>query len=226
MTNRVGNDQLKAIFENKDRLAQEIADWRKRKELIERRELPWKHLTALLAHAASLPVALGVQAEVKAIEEHHRLLDHPDPVPGITNTVTEALRKALNDAHTACTTAHTSGMKALEAQAAWQQLAPGQRLGILSEYGIEQVPSIYVGTADEMLATLETTKLSELHAICDALPTRFGNALAAATKLLEPQAQQISLPACTIKNEAELQAWLRTVEAEIRAKLQTGPVIV
>jgi hypothetical protein len=38
------------------------------------------------------------------------------------------------------------------------------------------------------------TKISELKAIRDALPTRFSNTLAAAVKLLEPKAQAVSLP--------------------------------
>ena len=83
-----------------------------------------------------------------------------------------------------------------------------------------------MGTTEEVLHTLQKTKLSELKAIRDALPTRFSNVLAAAAKLLEPKAQEVSLPGGTIKNEDDLQAWLALVEEEIREKLKDGPVIV
>jgi hypothetical protein len=226
IANRVGNDQLKVIFENKERLTKEITDWQKRKELIERREPSWKQLTAVLAHAADLPVAAEVQAEVKAIEEQRSLLDDPDSVPGMVEKLTEALRKALNEAHSACTTAHEKGMDGLEANGVWQKLTAERRHEILSRNGVRQVPTIAVGTTDEVLATLQKTKVSELRAICDALPTRFTNVVADAAKLLEPKAHHVSLPGGTIKNEDDLQTWLSLAEDKIREELKDGPVIV
>ena len=67
LANRVGNDQLKAIHEQKARLEKEIADWRKQAESIVQRQPRWKQLTALLDHAADLPVAAEVQPEATAI---------------------------------------------------------------------------------------------------------------------------------------------------------------
>jgi hypothetical protein len=224
--NRVGNDQLQAIHDNKDRLTQEIADWRKRKELIAKRAPHWKQLTALLGHAADLPVAAEVGPDVKAIEDHRSLLDDPDPVPGLVDRLTEALRKALNEAHAACTAAHEKGMDALEANAAWQQLTPAKRYDILSQNGVRQVPAVAVGSPEEVLATLHQMRVSELRALCDALPTRFSNALGAAVKEQEPEAQQVYLPTATIRNEEDLLQWLAAVETEIRANLKKGPVIV
>ena len=226
LSNRVGNDQLKTIYENKDRLTKEIADWQNRQELIGKREPHWKQLTSLLANAADLPVATEVQAEVKAIVDHRRLLDNPDPLPGMVDKLTEALRKALNEAHSACTAAHEKGMDGLDTNVTWGKLSPEQRYEILSKNGVRQMPTIAVGTTEEVLATLQKTKVSELQAICDALPTRFSNAVAAAAKLLEPKAQQVSLPTGTIKNEDELKSWLGTAEKKIRDKLKDGPVIV
>jgi hypothetical protein len=84
----------------------------------------------------------------------------------------DALRKTLNEADSACTAAHEKGMDALDANVTWGQLPPQQRYDILSKNGVRQMPTIAVGTADEVLATLQKTKVSELQAICDALPTR------------------------------------------------------
>ena len=61
------------------------------------------------------------------------------------------MRKALNEAHNACTTAHESGLADLEATAAWQALTPDQRFDILSSQGIRQMPEIAVGTTEEVL---------------------------------------------------------------------------
>jgi hypothetical protein len=224
--NRVGNDQLKVIFENKDRLTKEIADWQKHADLIHNREPHWKQLLALLAYAGELPIAAEVQAAVKAIENHRGLLDNPDPVPALVTKLTESLRKALNEAHAACIAAQAKGMDGVESNPLWQKLAPEQRYEILSKNGVRQMPAIAVGTTEEVLSTLHKTKISELQALCDALPTRFSSAVTAAAKLLEPKAQSVDLPGGTIRNEDDLRAWLDQVETLVREKLEKGPVIL
>jgi len=226
IANRVGNDQLKVIHDLKDRLTKEIADWQQRSVLIAKREPHWKQLTCLLSHAADLPVAAEVQTEAAAIAEHRRLLDDPDPVPGLVSQLTAALRQALNAAHAACSSAHEQGMDGLDTHETWQKLTPEQRYEILTKHGVRLIPAIAVGTTEEILTTLQKTKVSELQAICDALTTRFNNALASAAKLLEPKAQEVSLPSATIKNEADLKSWLDEAAQRIRKKLAEGPVIV
>ena len=181
---------------------------------------------ALLDHAADLPVAAEVQPEVAAIEQNRSLLSDPDPVPGLVEKLAAALREALNQAHAACTASHEHGLSSLDDSRTWQKLTPEQRYDLLTAYSVRQVPAIAVGTTEEILNTLRQTKLSELRAIGDALPTRFGKALSAAATLLEPKAQPVTLPSGTIKNEDDLKAWLASVEDAIRQKLRDGPVIV
>jgi hypothetical protein len=226
MVNRAGNDQLKAIHENKDQLARQIADWQRDRDLIGQRLPRWQQLVALLKFAANLPVAATVQPEVAAIEQQRKLLANPDPVPGMVERLTDALRAALNEAHARFSADYEARMTALAESPTWNQITQPQRYEILGASGIREMPKIAVGTTEEVLDTLRHTKLSELRAIHDALPTRFQNAAAAAAKLLEPKAQYISLPGGTIQNEADLQAWLDDVKARVLAKLKDGPVIL
>ncbi len=226
IANRVGNDQLRALHEIKDRLTLEVADWQKKRDLISQREPRWAQVNTLLRQAADLPVAAEVRPEVTAIEQHRGLLADPDPVPALVEKLTSTLRSALNEAHAACTAAHENGMTALRGSPAWKQLKPEQRHEVLSKHGARAVPEVKVGTTEEVLDTLGRVKLSELTAICDALPTRFNNAATAAAKVLEPQAQRVTLASATIKDEGELKAWLAGAEQRIREKLKDGPVIV
>ncbi len=226
MANRVGNDQLKAIHENKDQLAKQIADWQRDRDLIQQRLHLWHQLVALLNFAADLPVAAEVQLEVTAIEQHRKLLANPDPVPSMVEKLTSALRTAINEAHSKFSADHDARMTALVATPAWAQITQPQRYEILSSNGIRLLPTIAVGTTEEILDTLRHTKLSELRAISDALPTRFNNAAAAAAKLLEPKAQHVHLPGGTIKNDDDLKSWLAEAENCIRTKLKDGPVIL
>ena len=226
IANRVGNDQLKALHDQKDRLAQEVAEWQKRRDTISQRHPRWRQLLSLLGFASDLPAAAETRPEVEAVEQHRGLLADPDPVPGLIEKLTTALRGALNEAHTACVKGHEAGLAALDASPNWQQLQPDQRYELLSKSGARVVPAVAVGTTEEVLTTLGQTKLSELKAVCDALPTRFNSALAAAAKLLEPKAQPVSLPGGTIKSEADLTAWLEDVRGRVLAKLKDGPVIL
>ena len=226
LSQRVGNDQLKGILDHRERLAKEIVDWRAQADKIALRQARWRQMTALVEHAADLPVGAEVRTEVNAIEQNRALLADPDQAPGIIEKLTAALRSAINESHAACASAHERGLASLEASATWQKLSPEQRYEQLSASGSRVVPTIAVGTTEEILETLHQTRLSELRAIGDALPTRFNKALAAAAKLLEPKAQHVSLPGRTIKTEADLKSWLKAVENEIRAKLNDGPVIV
>ena len=226
IANRVGNDQLRAIHEVKDRLSQEATDWQQRQELIDQREPRWRQLQDLLMHATALPVASEVRPEVEAIEQHRRLLDDPDPVPGLVDKVTQALRAALNQAHAQCRHLHQEGKSTLTASAVWQKLTPAQQEALTRQYHLDDLPTIAVGSPEEILRTLGATRLQEWQNLCDALPTRFNQALTAAAQLLEPKAQHMKLPGGTIRNDEDLQAWLTTAEQHIRTKLKDGPVIL
>jgi hypothetical protein len=140
--------------------------------------------------------------------------------------LTSALRTALNEAHAKFSTDYDARLEALTESPTWKQITQPQRHEILGANGIREMPKIAVGTTEEVLDTLRHTKLSELRAMSDALPTRFQNAASTAAKLLEPKAQYISLPGGTIQNENDLQAWLDDVKSRVLAKLIDGPVIL
>ena len=226
IANRVGNDQLKALHDQKDRLAQEVAEWQKRRDMIAQRHPRWRQLRSLLDFAADLPVAAGVQAEVAAIEQHRGLLADPDPVPSLSDKLTDALRAALNAACTDLHAAMDAGEKVLEALPEWEKITPDERFALRNKNRIRLLPEIAVGTADEILQTLGRTKLSQLRDITDALPGRFTATSTDLAKMREPKAQSVSLPGATIKTEADLQAWFEEVEGRVLPKLKDGPVIL
>jgi hypothetical protein len=226
IANRVGNDQLKAIYDNKDQLTKQIADWQRDRDLIQQRLHPWNQLVSLLKFAADLPVAAEVQPEVTAIEQQRKLLANPDPVPGMVEKLTSALRTALNEAHAKFSADYDARLTTLTESQTWKQITQPQRHEILDANGIRVMPTIAVGTTEEVLDTLRQTKLSEMRATCDALPTRFNYAAAAAAMLLEPKAQHVHLPGGTIKNDDDLKSWLADAEDCIRNKLKDGPVIL
>ncbi len=133
---------------------------------------------------------------------------------------------ALNHAHAKFSADYEARLTTLTESPTWTQITQPQRHEILGTSGIREMPKIAVGTTEEVLDTLRHTRLSELRAISDAVPTRCQNAAAAAAKLLEPKVQHVHLPGGTIKNDDDLKAWLAEAEDCIRKKLNDGPVIV
>jgi len=124
-----------------------------------------------------------------------------------------------------CKQLQQEGQAALGASATWQQLSLDQQTTRTEQCQLDTLPTHEVGTTEELLHTLNATRLKEWKTLADALPTRFGQALAAA-KLLEPEAQQVKLPAATIRNADDLRNRLTAVKTEIREKRKQGPVIV
>ena len=226
IAHRVGNDQLKAIHDHLDRLTKEAREWQARQEAIAQREPRWRDLKALLEHAADLPVSTNVRGEVGAIEANRALLADPDPVPGLVVTLTQALREAMNQAHARCWQLIDEGNATLDASPTWEHLADEQRATIRADYRLDDRPEIAVGCIEEVLKTLQATKLKEWKNLCDAIPTRFSQALAAAAMLLEPKAQHVKLPSGTIKGDDDLKSWLILAEEQIREGLKKGPVIL
>jgi len=132
----------------------------------------------------------------------------------------------LNHASAQCQRLHQEGKCTLTDSAVWHKLTPEQQETLTKQHHLDALPTIAVGSPEDILQSLRATRLQEWQNLCDALPTRFNQALTAAVQLLEPKAQHMKLPGWTIRNDEDLQAWLTTVEQCIRARLKDGPVIL
>lgn len=226
LLNRVGNDQLKAIYDQREDLKKQAAAWKERGEQIAKREPAWRTLRELWMHAADLPVYGEVQGEIEAIDKGRKLLADPDPVPGLGGKLTQALRDALNAVHGECAQRFQAGNDLLAASPTWEKVPPAAKTKLLVGHQVADLADVAVGTTDEVLETLRTTRLKEWRNLRDALPTRFDQVLKDAARLLEPKAQYVTLTSTTIRNETELADWLQAAEQQIKAKLKEGPVIV
>ena len=83
-----------------------------------------------------------------------------------------------------------------------------------------------IGTDDEILEALRGRTLNDRRNLLDAVPQRFARALEEANKLATPEAVRVTLPGATIKNVADLDAWLAGVRQQVEARLKDGPVIL
>jgi hypothetical protein len=183
-------------------------------------------LQRLLQLAKGLAVQTDVANQAAGIAENRSLLASPDPVAPLCKQLTGALRDALNTHQTELENTYHQHRQAIEGSAVWTKLSETQQNLILREHGLETPSKIQVGSEDEILATLNAAPLDTRKTAVEALSHRAAKAIEAAAKLIEPKATRLHLPSATIKDEAELDAWLGQVRTEAAAKLKTGPIIV
>jgi len=221
-----GNEQLAAILEQFDTLAQQLKDWSALAELAAKRKPAWDRLQTLLRHARSLPEAEELQKQANAVRDERRLLDELDPVPEIHREAVRVLRTAVRQAYDNFETVYNREKAALERNEIWKKLSPEQQQQILADEGIDSIPPLSVEDDDALLRSLQETALSSWKTKTDALPQQFTNAAMAAAKLLEPKTQNIKLTSGTLKTEGDVKTWVAKVERELLDKIKNGPIVI
>jgi len=221
-----GNTQLIKIYEQRQRLLEDIQRWTKQTQAIEKRRPRWMTLSELAGFANELTIAEEVAPQIEAIKTNRSILADPDPVPSLCEKLSNTLRQELVQIHAQCKSVFDKRMAELEAADVWNKLTPGQQASILSSNGIGQVAGIDVGTERSLIEALRLRRIDDWKTLCDALSSRFQAALTEAAKLLEPKAKRVTLPSATLHNEHDAQAWLEDAKQKILDSLKDGPVIL
>lgn len=221
-----GNAQLLSIHGKKAELEGCIAAWMKAGEGIAKRFPAWQRLLEFHHFGSGMPDAKSWTESIEAMTRNRALLNEPDPVPPLAQKVTQVLREELTTLQREVTAAFEAGERRLAQSEVWQRLSAEQRQDLAARCQLSPPPPMPVGSESELLAALRSSSLSERRNLLDAIPQRFTRALEEATRLLEPKAVRLTLPSATIKNEAELDAWLDEAREQIVEKLKDGPVIL
>ena len=223
-----GNEQLLALYNQRDELGTAIASWTDLAARIDQRLPAWHTLKHLLAQAKGLAGTEVLVAQVTHIEQQRQLLEEPNPVTPLVASLTQLLREELNRLHTDYQTRHQSGMARLDADSHWRQLEPEQRNSLLAaqKLTLADAPKVRVANTDEVLATLDRLSLSSFADRVAAMPARFEQVAQAAAELSEPQAQFVQVPRRTLKTDTEIDAWLAEVKQQLQAALAQGPVVI
>ena len=223
-----GNEQLIALYNQRDTLGGCFDLWADLAERIAKRWPSWGVVTRLAEHAAGLHGCEVLIAQVKTIEQQRQLLEEPDPVAPLTASLTQLLREELNRLDGEYASRHEQGRKRLDGDSNWQQLDPEQRYQLMSGQHLHEHarPKVAVQATSDVLATLDMCPLSTFADRVAAMPARFDNVAAGAAELCEPEAQFIQVPRRTLKTDAEIDAWLDEVKKQLKAALHNGPVVI
>jgi hypothetical protein len=76
----------------------------------------------------------------------------------------------------------------------------------------------------ELLAALRSQSIASRRSESNGYRTKVDRLLEAATKLLEPKVQTISLGSALFRNEAEVRAWVEQAQVKLIEAVKKGPV--
>jgi hypothetical protein len=221
-----GNERLAAILTQAETLKANASSWKKAAELAEKRLPAWQQLLQLLSVGQGMAEMADVETSRQSILAGRLLLDAADHVPPLVKQCAQALRTAVAGAHQAYAAQHGELRASLESSDSWQKITESQRSGILDEEGITSVPSLQIGSDDQLIQTLQRTPVAWWYDKTDALPTRFQNAASKAVKLLEPKIQQVRLSSGTLRTDDEVRTWLAAQENTLIERLKKGPLVI
>jgi len=221
-----GNEQLAAIRGKETSLGGRIGDWKKAKELAEKRKPVWANVERLAKQAAVLPAAKDAVEQVEAIRNGRMLLAATDPVTPVRAALADALRKAVNEAHAAHEQAYTAALAELQANTTRSQVAVADQAAILDQVRLVQPVKGDVSTDEALLASLDARPLAAREAEADAVRGRVARALELAARLLEPKVRTIALERATLRSEQEVRDWLARQEKRLLDAVKQGPVLI
>ncbi len=229
-----GSEQLAAILSARAQIECHIDEWQTLASRAAERRGPWELALALRAHAAGIENLDGLDAasrELDAIGSERRLLDPMDHVAQLVPAFADALRTALNAAHTALTADVANALAALSTDATWTRLNPDQQAAILHAVQLDAPPALALGTNDQLRAALDACPLETWRTMKDAVPRRLARALEAAASRLAEQDKKTRVTTVTIRrgtlaDEAAVRAWVREHEEALLDAVRQGPAIV
>jgi hypothetical protein len=221
-----GNEQLMNLLAQASTLRQQAGDWKALADLAEKRSPVWKQLDTLLAFGDDVDGLDAIRESTAAILADRLLLDATDHCGPLIKKTADTLRSEFTARRDAFAKNREAQVTRLDSAPIWQKLTEQQQHELLLGNPITSNDSSAIATEDELAVALRRYPLPHWQDRIDALPARVDTLLAVAAKLLEPKAQRVTLPAATLQNEADLDAWLADARETISIALKNGPVIL
>ncbi|MFB6417739.1 BREX system P-loop protein BrxC [Bradyrhizobium tunisiense] len=222
----IGNEQLVAIKNKATEWEDRIKAWGGTRDLIAVRLPAWTIVGRLAKHAAAIPEAKPQLDQIDAIRAQRLLLEPADPANTVRQALSSVLREAVQKGHAAHETAFSAANTALAANSVWAKLKPYDQDGIKSSVGLTAPSKPDVSTDEALAGTLDRTPLSGIQAEVDAIAGRVNQAIERAARLLEPKVQTVTLERSTLRDPAEVEAWVDRQKAMLLSKVANGPVLV
>ncbi|KAF0128492.1 MAG: hypothetical protein FD155_3234 [Bacteroidetes bacterium] len=224
--NKDGNERLLDIIDTKDDLKAKFTDWSAKAKLVSQREPLWKLLSELAIHAPDDPEMILLKNEISAIRHNRLILQEPDPIQPILNTLTGQLVSILNARKQLFNERYDKKMSVLQSSEYFLKLTPEQKHIILVKHQLLVKPEIKALDAIGLLNQLQKATLYTWETKIAALPGQFQAALEEAMQIVAPKAKTFSLPRITINNQADIENYVADLKSELESLLKESSSII
>ncbi len=221
-----GNARLLSIYEQAADLKAKLVEWRALAEKADQRQPSWELLSHLKTFLNFGAESEALTAQVDAIEDDRLLLHEPDLVAPLLQKVSDFLWAELNARKSAYNSVWQSQMADLQTNAYFEKLTPEEKHLLLVRHNILHGADVKKLDSAALLNSLRHTSLDAWNTKLSALPSQFQAALAEAVKMAEPKAQTYALPRRTISTQADLEAYLKDLRADLEEKLAEGNSVI
>lgn len=222
----IGNEQLVAIKNNATEWEDKVKAWGGTRDLIATRLPAWGIVGRLARHAAEILEAKPQLDQIGAIRSQRLLLEAADPANTVRQVLAALLRDAVQKGHAAHEAAFTAANAMLATNGIWAKLKLPDQDSIKSAVGLTAPPRPDVATDEALADALDRKPLSGIQAEVDAIAGRVNQAIERAARLLEPKVQTVTLERSTLRDPAEVEAWIDRQKAILLSKVANGPVLV
>jgi hypothetical protein len=123
-------------------------------------------------------------------------------------------------------TAFAAAMVSLASNSVWTKVVPADQDAIKAAVGLSAPTKPDIASDDALVAYLDQKSLSNIQAEIDAIAGRVALAIERAARLLEPKVQTITLERSTLRDTAEVEAWVERQAATLIEAVRHGPVLV
>jgi hypothetical protein len=222
----VGNEQLVAIKVKTPEWEHKIKAWTAARDWIAQRLPTWNLVERLAKHGAAIPEAKPLLEQIEAIRCQRMLLEKSDPASAIRVALTGLLRDAVQKGRVDYDGAFNAAMASLGGNSDWVRVAPADQEAIKTAVGLIAPSRPDIASDEALIGYLDRKPLWTIQADVDAIAGRVALAIERAARLLEPKVQTVTLERSTLRDEAEVEAWVARQKARLIGAVRQGPVLV
>lgn len=210
---KTGNELVQLVADSNEDLRALVKAWTAVADRKDARLQSFELVTRLVRQLETDPD--GLDAQVDSIRSGRTLLETPDPVAPIVAAASAQLRDAIQAVVSQFNSELDARVSSLKTDAAWSALAPEEQSALLQKHKIADVDIPKLGTADEVLRSIEWRSLQAWQDMTAAIDAKLTAARADAARLIEPQAQKVSLPAATLTSPDEVEKYVDNVRSTL-----------
>jgi hypothetical protein len=215
-----GNELILGVHKKRDEIRAAIKEWQGLIHLKESRLDAFNKAARLVKHLPEGDPGRETASQLRAVETERQLLSNPDPVAPIISDAAKIIRQEIQVRVERYNNAIRTALGAVSADSNWKALSDDQRSELLGRYEMSELSLPSLGSAEEVLAAVESRPLASWDDRVVAVEARIGRIREAAARILEPQAHRTSVPPANLQSSEEVHEYVEALRKQLLRELQ------